>query len=120
YPDVDFTGPIPGFHLFISWSVRTGTRALPAWQQQAASFARNDQSYQLIQLGNYSYRSYNSAIWEYTNMHDGVLTHVVDLGFVVKPYVEGYAIELYGPQTQWSAVYNSMWNPVLATFVPAP
>jgi serine/threonine protein kinase len=120
YPGIDFTGPSHGFHLFISWSTKTGTRALPAWQQQAASFARNDPAYQLIQLRQVSYRNYNTAVWEFTNVKAGVLTHVIDLGLVVKPGIEGYAIELYGPQAGWPAIYQGMWTHVLATFQPAP
>jgi serine/threonine protein kinase len=120
YPGVDFTGPSPGFHLFISWSTRTGTRALPAWQQLAASFARKEPAYRLIQLRQVRYRSYDTAVWEFTNLKGGVPTHVIDLGIVVKPGIEGYAIELYGPQAGWPAIYLSMWKRVLATFQPAP
>jgi Protein kinase domain len=119
YPGVDFTGPAQGFHLFVSWTAKTGTRALPAWQRQASSFARKDPTYQQLQLQQVSYRSYNSALWEFTNSHDGALTHVLDLDFVVKPGIQAYAIELYGPQSDWPAIYGSMWNQVLASFQPA-
>jgi serine/threonine protein kinase len=119
YPSVDFAGPRPGFRLVISWTTSaTGIRALPAWRRQAATFARNDSTYQLIGLRQVSYRRYNSAIWEFTNVHDGVLTRVLDLGIVVRPGIEGYAIELYGPQADWPAVYDSIWNRVLASFKP--
>lgn len=120
YPGVDFTGPVPGFHLFISWSRKTGTQALPPWQRQAAAFARNDPTYQLIELQQVTYRSYNSAVWEFTNVYNGVPTQDIDFGFIVKPHIQGYAIELYGPQADWSAVYGSIWNNILATFTPAP
>lgn len=118
YPSVGFAGPRPGFRLVISWTSATGTRALPAWRRQAAAFVRNDATYQLIALRQVSYRRYNSAIWEFTNVHDGVLTHVLDLGFVVKPDIKAYAIELYGPQAEWRAVYDSVWRRVLASFRP--
>jgi serine/threonine protein kinase len=118
YPSVDFAGPRPGFRLVISWTSATGTRALPAWRRQAATFVRNDHTYQLIALRRVSYRRYNSAVWEFTNIHDGVLTHVLDLGFVVKPDIKAYAIELYGPQAHWPAVYDSIWARVLASFKP--
>jgi serine/threonine protein kinase len=120
YPGVDFVGPWPGFHLFISWSEKTGTRALPAWQRQAASFARNALSYQLIRLQQVTYRDYNAAVWEFTDLDNGVTTQDIDWGFVVKPGVQGYAIELYGPESEWSAVYGSIWSKVLASFQPAP
>jgi hypothetical protein len=118
YPSVDFAGPRPGFRLVISWTSATGTRALPAWRRQAASFVRNDQTYQLIALRPVTYRRYNSAVWEFTDVHYGVLTHVLDLGFVVKPDVKAYAIELYGPQADWPTVYNGIWARVLASFKP--
>ncbi len=56
---------------------------------------------------------------QFTNVHGGVLTHVIDLGFIVRPHVQAYAIELYGPQADWSSVHGSMWSKVLATFEPA-
>lgn len=118
YPSVDFAGPRPGFRLVISWTSATGTRALPAWRRQAASFARNDATYQLIALRQVSYRRYNSAIWEFTNLHDGVPTRVLDLGIVVRPDLKAYAIELYGPQAEWRAVYDNVWRRVLASFRP--
>jgi Protein kinase domain len=119
YPGVDFTGPAPGFHLFISWSTNSGARALPAWRKQAASVAEKDPTYRQIRLRQVSYRSYNSAVWEFTNIRHGVLTHAVDLGIVIKPGAEGYAIELYGPQSQWRRLYRQVWKGVLATFQPS-
>jgi eukaryotic-like serine/threonine-protein kinase len=120
YPGVYFTGPDPGYRLFVSWSRQTGTDALASCQSQAASFARNVPTYQLIELQQVTYRTYNSAVWEFTNENHGVLTQDIDFQFVVRPHVEGYAIELYGPQADWSSVYGSIWNNILATFKPAP
>ncbi len=119
YPDVDFTGPVPGFDLLISWSAKTGT-ALSSAQALDKFNVLHDRSYQLIRFSQVSYRSYNSAVWEFTDTRAGVLTHVIDLLFVVKPGIEGYGILLRGPQHKWSAVYRSMWSWVLATFNPAP
>ena len=119
YPGVNFTGPVPGFDLFISWTSRTGDSALTPWQAQAASFARNDPTYRKISLKPVSYRSYNAAVWEFTNIHQGVLTHVIDWGFIVTPGQLGYAIELYGPQADWARVYASTWHGFLGTFQPA-
>ena len=45
-------------------------------------------------------------------------THVLDRGFIVTPGRLGYAIELYGPDTGWSAVRASVWQGLLQTFMP--
>jgi len=45
-----------------------------------------------------SYRGYNAADWEFTNMYQGQLTHVLDQGFIVTPGRLACAIELYGPR----------------------
>lgn len=119
YPGVDFTGPSAGFDLFISWSRITGPSALGAWQQLDALHAENDPTYHRINLQQVHYRGYDAAVREFTDIHDGVLTHVIDWGFVVKPGVEGYAIELYGPEADWSDVYDSIWNEILTSFMPA-
>jgi len=60
-----------------------------------------------------TYRGYNTADWEFTNMYQGRLTHVLDRGFIVTPGRLGYAIELYGPDTGWSAVRASVWEGLL-------
>ena len=39
-------------------------------------------------------------------------------GFIVRPGRLGYAIELYGRDTGWSAVRASVWEGVLRTFMP--
>ncbi len=119
YPGVNFTGPSAGFDLFISWSKITGPSALGSWQQLDALHAKDDPTYQRIDLHQVTYRGYDAAAWEFTDIHDGVLTHVLDWGFVVNPGVLGYAIELYGPQADWPDVYDSIWNKILASFVPA-
>ena len=119
YPAVNFTGPAAGFDLSISWSRITGSSALGAWQQLDALHSENDPTYQRINLQQVYYRGYNAAVWEFTDIHDGVLTDVIDWGFVVKPRVEGYAIELSGPQAEWPGVYDSIWKQILASFVPA-
>jgi hypothetical protein len=38
--------------------------------------------------------------------------------FIVTPGRLGYAIELYGPDTGWSAVRASVWEGLLQTFMP--
>jgi len=47
-----------------------------------------------------SYRGYNAADWEFTNVYQGVLTQVIDRTFIVRPGRLAYAVELYGPQSR--------------------
>lgn len=69
-------------------------------------------------MHNVSYRGYDAAVWEFTDLRDGVLTHVIDWGFVVKPGVLGFAIALRGPEADWQPVYSSIWNGILNSFQP--
>ncbi len=86
YPEVHFTGPPAGFDLEISWSRITAPSALGSWKQlNKDSINNGDPGYQLIALHQVSYRGYDAAVWEFTDIRDGVLTHVIDWGFVVKP-----------------------------------
>ena len=119
YPEVHFTGPAAGFDLEISWSRITGPSALGSWKElNADSINNGDPGYQLIALHQVSYRGYDAAVWEFTDIRDGVLTHVIDWGFVVKPGVLGFAIALKGPEADWQPVYSSIWKPILNSFQP--
>jgi serine/threonine-protein kinase len=119
YPVVDFAGPDPGYILLVSWSRITGPSALGAWQELAAMRAQDQPTYHQIRLENVYYRGYDAAVWEFTEVDNGVLWHYNDWGFVTKPGIQGYAIELKGPQTEWTSVYGGTWNRVLSTFKPA-
>jgi len=118
YPEVHFAGPTSGFDLEISWSKITGPSALGSWRQLDAMHAQNDSSYQRIALHQVAYRGYDAALWEFTELNNGVPTHFFDWGFVVKPGVLGFAILLDGPQADWQPVYSSVWNGILRSFKP--
>jgi eukaryotic-like serine/threonine-protein kinase len=117
---VEFTGPSPeGFTVVVQWTKHPKPDALADWRQQAAYKAQTDPTYQQIGIRRVSYRSYNAADWEFDNVFQGELTHVLDRGFVIQPGALGYAIELYGPNAQWPQVYASMWNDLVTSFEPA-
>jgi hypothetical protein len=117
---VQFTGPSPqGFTVVVQWTKHPKPDALADWRQQAAYKAQTDPTYQQIGVQRVSYRGYNAADWEFENVFQGVLTHVLDRGFVVQPGALGYAIELYGPDAQWPQAYASMWNDLVISFEPA-
>ena len=117
--EVHFTGGQPGFVVVIAWTAHPQPDALADWRQQATALAGTDQTYQQISIRRVSYRGYNTADWEFTNMYRGVLTHVLDRGFIVQPGRLGYAIELYGPDAGWGPVHASIWNGLVRSFQPA-
>ena len=116
--EVTFTGPHAGFVVLVGWTTHPKPDALADWRQQAALKTQSDPTYQQIGIQRVTYRGYNTADWEFTNMYQGQLTHVLDRGFIVTPGRLGYAIELYGPDTGWSAVRASVWEGLLQTFMP--
>jgi serine/threonine protein kinase len=116
--EVTFTGPQAGFVVLVGWTTHPQPDALADWRHQAALKARADPTYQQIGIQRVTYRGYNTADWEFTNMYHGQLTHVLDRGFIVTPGRLGYAIELYGPDTGWAAVRASIWEGLLETFMP--
>jgi serine/threonine protein kinase len=115
--EVTFTGPQAGFVVLVGWTTHPKPDALADWRQQAALKTRSDPTYQQIGIQRVTYRGYNTADWEFTNMYHGQLTHVLDRGFIVTPGLLGYAIELYGPDTGWPAVRASIWEGLLQTFM---
>jgi hypothetical protein len=78
-----------------------------------------DPTYHQISIQRVSYRGYNAADWDFINGHQGTLTRVVDRGFIVQPGQLAYAIELYGPSSEFAPVYAQMWNKLVTSFEPA-
>jgi len=118
--EVQFTGTPAGFVLVVAWTTHPQADALADWQQQAAEKAATDSSYQQISIRRVSYRGYNAADWQFTDIYQGVHVRAIDRGFIVRSGQLSYAIELYGPASQWAAVYGSIWQPLVASFRPAP
>ncbi len=117
--EVQFTGTPSGFVLVVAWSPHSQADALADWQHQAAAKAAADSSYRQISIRRVSYRGYNAADWQFTNIYQGVRIRVIDRTFIVRPGQLSYAIELYGPASQWHAVYASIWQPLVTSFQPA-
>jgi hypothetical protein len=117
--EVQFTGTHAGFVLVVAWNTHPQANALADWQQQAAEKAATDSSYRQISIHQVSYLGYNAADWQFTNTYQGVRIRVMDRGFIVRPGQLAYAIELYGPASQWSAVYAGIWKPLVTSFKPA-
>ena len=117
--EVQFTGTPTGFVMVVAWSTHPQADALADWQQQAARQAAADSSYRQISIRRVSYRGYNAADWQFTDIYQGVDVEIIDRTFIVLPGQLSYAIELYGPVRQWPAVYASMWQHLVTSFQPA-
>jgi Protein kinase domain len=117
--DVQFTGTPGGFVLVVAWSSHPQADALADWRQQAAGKAAADSSYRQISIRRVSYRGYNAADWQFTNIYQGVRIRTIDRTFIVRPGQLAYAIELYGPASEWLPVYANIWRPLVNSFRPA-
>jgi Protein kinase domain len=117
--EVQFTGTPEGFVLVVAWSTDPQADALADWQQQGADKEAADPSYQQISISRVSYRGYNAADWEFTDIYQGVRVRAIDRTFIVRPGQLSYAIELYGPASQWPRVYASIWQHLITSFQPA-
>jgi hypothetical protein len=117
--EVKFSGPQPGFTALVAWTTQPKPDAYADWQQQSAATARQDPGYQLIGITRVSYRGWNAADWEFLASRAGQLDHFLDRGFIVRPGQLAYALELYGPQAQWSSVKASIWAGLTQSFSPA-
>jgi hypothetical protein len=117
--EVQFTGAPGGFVLVVAWSTRPRANALADWQQQAAGKAAGDSSYRRISIRRVSYRGYNAADWQFTDIYQGVRIRALDRTFIVRAGQLAYTIELYGPASRWLAVYASIWRPLVTSFRPA-
>lgn len=117
--EVRFTGAPPGFVIVVAWGYHPKPDALTDWKQHAAAAAAADPAYRQIRLSRVSYRGFNTADWEFTSDYQGMLTHFLDRDIIVSPGHLAYALELYGPASQWPAVHASIWNHLVSTFKPA-
>jgi hypothetical protein len=117
--EVQFTGTPGGFVLVVAWSTHPQADALADWQHQAAAKAAADSTYRQISISQVSYRGYNAADWQFTNIYQGVSIRAIDRTFIVRPGQLSYAIELYGPARQWQAVYASIWQHLVTSFQPS-
>ncbi len=117
--EAEFTGQPQGFVILVAWTTHPKPDQFTDWQQQAADKAQADPTYHQIGIQRVDYRGYNAADWQFRNMYQGVLTRVIDRGFIVQPGQLAYAIELYGPASGFPSVYADIWSRLVAGFEPA-
>jgi hypothetical protein len=117
--NVYFTGAPAGYVVLVAWTTHPRGDQLADWQQQSAAKASTDPTYRRISIRPVAYHGWGAADWQFTNIYQGRLTRVIDLGFIVRPGRLGYAIEFYGPADRWPAVYDRLWGRLTGSFTPA-
>jgi len=113
---VHFTGSPRGFVVVVAWTPHPKNDQLSDWRRHARAKSGSDSTYQQISIRRVSYRGYDAADWEFSNIYQGSPTRVIDGGFIVRPGRLAYAIELYGPAAEWPAIYARMWHDLIRTF----
>jgi hypothetical protein len=114
-----FMGPLQGARLLVGWTVQPRADQYTDWIQQSAQESQDDRTYREIRIRRVDYRGYNAADWEFTNVSQGQLVHVLDRGFIVEPGRLAYAIDLSSPVAGWRSARASMWAKLLRSFRPA-
>jgi len=114
-----FTGTPAGYVVVVAWTTHPRSNQVADWRQQSAGKAAADPTYRKISIRPVAYRGWGAADWQFTNIYQGQLTRVTDLGFIVRPRRLGYAIEMYGPAAGWQSVYDRVWGRLTRSFTPA-
>ncbi|MFE2303742.1 serine/threonine-protein kinase [Streptomyces sp. NPDC059445] len=110
-----FTGP-DGQKLLVGWTSTPKDDPVADWENQERYMVRSQ--YKKIHIESVSYRSWNTADWEFTYVDGGTKFHSIDRGFVVNAH-QGYALMYTAKDAAWdSALRKSTWATLTATFQP--
>ncbi|MFI0898771.1 serine/threonine-protein kinase [Streptomyces sp. NPDC020983] len=111
-----YSGP-NGARLMVDYTTSPKPSALAEWQRSAAH--NTITGYQQIGVRSATYRTYDTADWEYKRTSEGRQVHVLNRGMVVDKH-HGYALLFTTPVDDWNSTENRrMREVVLATFKPA-
>ncbi|MEU0970186.1 serine/threonine-protein kinase [Streptomyces sp. NPDC005917] len=110
-----FTGP-DGQKLLIAWTSKPKNDPVADWENQERYMVRSQ--YQKIRIAKVSYRSWNTADWEFTYVESGTEYRSVDRGFVVSSK-QGYALMYTAKAADWnSELRKDTWKTLTASFEP--
>lgn len=110
-----FTGP-DGQKLLVGWTSTPKDDPVADWNNQERGMVRPQ--YKKIVIESVSYRSWNTADWEFTYVDGGTKFHSIDRGFVVNAH-QGYALMYTAKDSAWnSALRKSTWATLTETFQP--
>ncbi|SEE71629.1 serine/threonine-protein kinase [Streptomyces sp. Ag109_O5-10] len=110
-----FAGP-DGQKLLIAWTSTPKDDPVADWKNQERYMVRSQ--YQKIRIAEVSYRSWNTADWEFTYVDGGTKYHTVDRGFVVSSK-QGYALMYTAKADDWSSeLRKDTWKTLTVSFEP--
>ncbi|MFF7469501.1 protein kinase [Streptomyces sp. NPDC008092] len=110
-----FTGP-DGQKLLIAWTSTPKDDPVADWENQERYMVRSQ--YQKIRIAQVSYRSWNTADWEFTYVDGGTEYRTIDRGFVVSSK-QGYALMYTAKADDWSSeLRKDTWKTLTASFQP--
>ncbi|MFD8722082.1 protein kinase [Streptomyces sp. NPDC059629] len=110
-----FTGP-DGQKLLVAWTSTPKDDPVADWENQERYMVRSQ--YQKIRIAQVSYRSWNTADWEFTYVDGGTKYHTIDRGFVVSSD-QGYALMYTAKAAGWSSeLRKDTWKTLTASFDP--
>jgi hypothetical protein len=89
------------------------------WVQRSAQKSQDDRTYRKILIRRVSYRGWNAAGWEFTDVSQGQRVRVIDRGLIVQPGRLAYAIDLSSPVAGWRSAHSALWAKLLRSFQPA-
>jgi tRNA A-37 threonylcarbamoyl transferase component Bud32 len=92
----------PGGQLFKVQSTSSPSDPMQAWTSQERGFSDRP-GYQRIRLEPGRYKGLDAAVWEFTQLEGGRLTHKLDVTFKSADGRWGYAVLLQAPERIWSS-----------------
>ncbi|MEU9240093.1 serine/threonine-protein kinase [Streptomyces sp. NPDC048385] len=110
-----FTGP-GGQKLLVAWTSTPKDDPVADWKNQERYMVRSQ--YQKIRIAEVSYRTWNTADWEFTYVESGTEYRTIDRGFVVDSK-QGYALMYTAKAADWSSeLRKDTWKTLTASFEP--
>ncbi|MFG2941019.1 protein kinase [Streptomyces sp. NPDC048282] len=110
-----FVGP-DGQKLLVAWTSSPKGDPVADWENQEQYMTRSQ--YQKIRIAKVSYRSWNTADWEFTYAESGTEYRTIDRGFVVSS-TQGYALMYTAKAADWSSeLRKDTWKTLTGSFEP--
>jgi hypothetical protein len=110
-----FTGP-DGQTLLVAWTTTPKDDPVADWKNQERYMKRSQ--YTKVRIEKVTYRSWNTADWEFTYTEGGTAYRTIDRGFVVSAS-QGYALMYTAKSAAWGTdLRATTWTTLTDTFTP--